>query len=212
MDPTGWPTIRSVVYVYRGLLDYKMRLTIQESRTPWIVNRGFTLIETIIVLLLVAVLAGVGSFLLVVSLHAWDAGYTRANIREDVDYAMDEIIRDLKETASGSLTRYSSIAHTIQFGEREGDTYVLYLYNVDDSSFDSVYTESLYNLHKANITQGDNPASGEGVLILRDLVSPDAGSPATDLDISGTQVTLDIVIQRNDETVRTRTKVRPRNL
>jgi len=61
---------------------------------------------------------------------------------------------------------------------------------------------------------GDSPASGDGMLILQDLVSPDAVAPATSLVIepSGTQVTLDFAVQRNEETVRIRTIVRPRNL
>jgi prepilin-type N-terminal cleavage/methylation domain-containing protein len=177
-----------------------------------VANRGFTLIETIIVLLLLAMLLGVAGSAFIVSLHAWDSGRIRAGIREDVSYAMDEAVRGLKEMANGSLAQYSSVAHTIQFDERGGDIYVLYLYSADDSSFDSSYTESLYNLHKANITQGDKPASGEGMLILRDLVSPNATAPATALTISGNQVTLDFVVQRSEEIVRIRTKVRPRNL
>jgi prepilin-type N-terminal cleavage/methylation domain-containing protein len=174
-------------------------------------NQGFTLIEMLIVLLLLAMLFGVSGSLFVVSLQAWGAGRTRAGIREDVSYAMGNAVRDLKEMANGSLGQYSSIANTIQFDERGGDTYVFYLYNSTDSSFDSSYTESLYHLRKANTTQGDNPTSGEGTLILRDLVSPDAAAPATALTIGDTQVTLDFVVQRSDEIVRTRTKVRPRN-
>jgi len=183
-----------------------------------VTNRGFTLIETIIVLLGLAMLLGVSGSLFVVSLRAWDAGHVRAGIREDINYAMEKVVRDLKEMANGSVAQYNpgdgDIAHTIQYEEIDGgqDTYVLYLYNEDDSSFDSTYSESLYNLRRANTSDGDDPASGDGVLILRDLVSPNASEPATALTISGTQVTLDLVVQRIDETVRLRTKVRPRNL
>jgi prepilin-type N-terminal cleavage/methylation domain-containing protein len=180
-----------------------------------VTNRGFTLIETIIVLLLLAMLLGVSSSLFVVGLHAWDAGYIRGGIREDVSYAMEKVVRDLKEMANGSLDQYNpgggDIAHTIEFTDLDGNTYVFYLYNADDSSFDSTYSESFYDLRKADIP-GDDPASGEGTLILRDLVSPDATAPATALTISGNQGTLDFVVQRSDEIVRIRTKVRPRNL
>jgi prepilin-type N-terminal cleavage/methylation domain-containing protein len=179
-------------------------------------SRGFTLIETIIVLLLLAMLLGVAGFVFVVSLRAWDAGRIRGGIREDASYAMEKAVRDLKEMANGSLAQYDpgggGIDHTIQFNDLDGSTYVLYLYNPDDSSFDSTYSESFYDLRKANTSGGDDPASGDGVLILRDLVSPDATTPATALTISSAQVTLDFVVQRSDEIVRTRTKVRPRNL
>lgn len=179
-------------------------------------KRGFTLLETLIVIMLLAVLLGVSGFLFVVALRAWDSGRLRAGIREDISYAMEKSIRNLKEMANGSLAQYNpgggAIAHTIQFAEISGDTYVFYLYNSDDASFDSTYSESIYDLRKADTTQGDDPASGEGVLILRDLVSPDAAAPKTALTISGNEVTLDLVAQRADETVRIRTKVRPRNL
>ena len=180
-----------------------------------VTNRGFTLIETIIVLLLLAMLLGVSGSLFVVGLHAWDAGYIRGGIREDVSYAMEKVVRDLKEMANGSLDQYNpgggDIAHTIEFTDLDGNTYVFYLYNADDSSFDSTYSESFYDLRKADIS-GDDPASGEGTLILRDLVSPDATAPATALTIDDTQVTLDLVVQRSEETVRLRTKIKPRNL
>jgi prepilin-type N-terminal cleavage/methylation domain-containing protein len=179
-------------------------------------NKGFTLIETIIVLLLLAILLGATGFVFLVSLRAWDSGYIRTGIREDVSYAMDKTARDLTEMADGSLSQYSSIAHTIEYREflpvGGGDTYVFYLYNSVDASFDSSYTENLYSLRKANITQGDDPALGEGTLILRDLVSPNAVAPATALTINGTLVTLDFILQRGSETVRLKTKIRPRNL
>ncbi|MFH1615948.1 MAG: type II secretion system protein [Planctomycetota bacterium] len=179
-------------------------------------KRGFTLIETIIVLVLMAILLGATGFVFLVSLRAWDSGCIRGGIRADASYAIEKTVRDLKEMANGSLSQYSSIANTIEYREflpaGGGDTYLFYLYNSADASFDSSYTENLYNLHKANITQGDNPASGEGVLILRDLVSPDAAAPATALTISGDQVTVDFVMQRGEEIVRLKTKIRPRNL
>ena len=46
--------------------------------------RGFTLIEMIIVLLLLAMLSGVVSSVFLVSLRAWDSGCIRGGIREDV--------------------------------------------------------------------------------------------------------------------------------
>lgn len=176
--------------------------------------RGFTLIEMLIVLLLSAMLSGVTGLVFLVSLRAWDSGCIRTGIREDISYAAEKVVRDLKEMALRSLSQHGSIAHTVQYNDFAGNTYVFYLYNANDSSFDSTYSESLYNLCKANTSQGDNPALGDGVLILRDLVSPDAAAPATALSIdpNGTQITIDFVVQRSDEIVRLRTKIKPRNL
>ena len=121
---------------------------------PKSTDRGFTLIEMIIVLLLLAMLSGVAGSLFAVGLRVWDSGYIRTGIREDISYAMEKVIRDLKETANGSLSQYSSIAHTIQYDDLDGNTYVLYLYNADDGTLDSTYGESLYDLRKANISGG----------------------------------------------------------
>ena len=188
----------------------------QAWRKTKVTNQGFTLIETVIVLLLLAMLLGVVGSVFIVSLRAWDAGLIRGGIREDVSYAMEKTVRDLKEMANASLDQYDpgsgDIAHTIDFNDLDGNSFVFYLNNSNDTLDDTYNPSLLYELRKANITSGDNPASGDGVLILRDLVSPAATEPATALTISGTQVTLDLVVQRSDETVRIRTKVRPRNL
>ena len=183
-----------------------------------VTNRGFTLIEMLIVLFLLAILSGVSGSLFVVSLRAWDSGCIRTGIREDVSYAMEKTVRDLKEMAQGSLRKYDSgsgeIEHTIRYEDLSDPRkeYVLYLYNADDATLDSTYGEDLYDLRKADISEGDTPATGEGVLILRDLVSPDAASSATALTVDDTLITLDVAVQRGDETVIIRTKVRPRNL
>ena len=181
-------------------------------------KRGFTLLETLIVFSLLSVLMGVSAHLFTVSLRVWGTGSLRTEIREDMSYAIEKIVRDLKEMAIRSLYQYNpgggDVAHTVQYDDFAGNTYVFYLYNSADLSFDSSYTESLYDLRKADIDGGDIPASGGGLLILRDLVSPDAAAPATALSIdpNGTHVTLDFVVQRGSETVRIRTKVSPRNL
>ncbi len=173
---------------------------------------GFTLLETLIVFLLFSVLMGISAYLFTMSLRAWGFGRLRTEVREDMSYAVERTVRDLKEIADGSLSQYSSIDNTIQYDDLSGNTYVFYLYNSDDGTLDSTYSESIYDLVKADINGGDTPASGDGKLILRDLISPDAAAPATALTISSNQITLDFVVQRIDEIVRLRTKVRPRNL
>lgn len=168
--------------------------------------------ETLIAFSLFSVLMGVSAYLFTVSLRAWGTGRLRTEVREDMSYAVDRTVRDLKEAADSSLSRYNSIAHTIQYDDLSGNTYVFYLYNAADVTLDSTYSQSTYDLLKADINGGDTPASGDGKPILRDLVSPDAAAPATALTISSNQITLDFVVHRIDEMVRLRTKVRPRNL
>ncbi len=172
--------------------------------------------ETLIVFALLSVLLGVSAYLFTVSMRAWSTGGLHTEIREDMSYAIEKSVRALQEMGQGSLCQYDlgsgDIAHTIQYDDLSGNTYVLYLYNAADGTLDSTYSQSLYDLRKANIDGGDAPTSGDGVLILRDIVSPDAAAPATALTINTNQITLDFVVQRSDEIVRLRTKVRPRNL
>jgi prepilin-type N-terminal cleavage/methylation domain-containing protein len=173
-------------------------------------RKGFTLLEIMIVFLLFSALLSVSSHIFTISMRAWGTGRLRTEIREDISYTLEKTVRGLKETTN--LSQYNSIDHTIQYDDLSGNTYVLYLYNDDDGTLDSNYNESLYDLRKADIGAGDNPYSGEGVLLLQDLVSPDAPAPRTALEININQVTLDFVVQRSDETVRLRTKIKPRNL
>ncbi len=175
-------------------------------------KKGFTLLETLIVLLLLSVLIGVSSWLFVVSLRAWDSAQQRTSIREDINYTVERLVRELKEIKQSSLSQYSAIAHTIQYDDLSSNRFVLYLYNAGDVSLDSTYGADFYQLRRANITSGENPSLGQGVLLLRDLVSPDAAEPATGLIVNGNQVSLNLVVQRESETVIIRTKVRPRNL
>ncbi len=329
-------------------------------------SHGFTVIEILVVLVFLPILFGSSGYLFVTSLRAFNSSIEHAGIREDIAFAMEKTVRDLQETAQGGLSQYSSIAHTIEVDTVDGDTYVYYLYNANDTTLDSTYGESTYDLRRANTAGGwteiiydefesgfgnwtdggsdcrrytggtyahqgnaaidlqdntsssvvstgnlalsgysqvkvdfwyyprgmennedfwlqistngggnyttvqswargtdfsnnifyeesvtitgytltdqarirfrvdasrnnddvyfdeikvsastgaaESPASGEGMLILRDVVSPDATEPATDLTISGDEITLDLVVQRSTETMTMRTKVRLRNL
>ncbi len=81
-------------------------------------RRGFTLLEIVIVLMLFSVLLGVTGSLFLVGLRAWDSGYLRTGIREDESYAMEKVVRDLKEMGMRSLRQYDpgsgDVAHTVQ--------------------------------------------------------------------------------------------------
>ena len=84
--------------------------------------------------MLFSVLMGVSGYLFTVSLRAWDAGRLRAGIREDINYAVEKVVRDLKEMQQRSLIQYSSIAHTIQYDDLSNKTYLFYLYNATQAT------------------------------------------------------------------------------
>lgn len=176
-------------------------------------NRAFTILELMIVVIMLPVLVGVVILAFNTVLKSWNSSLKSITYREDIEIGVDKMSRALRESEKGSLTQYNSISHTLQFDEVGGDTYVYYLYNASDTSFDSTYSEDLYALKKADITSGQDPSSGDGVVILRDVVSPDAASPATSIIIgNGRIVTLDLVVQRfENKKIRFRQKVRARN-
>lgn len=177
-------------------------------------QHGFTLLETLIVISLLSVLIGVTVQLLTMSFRIWSTAGMRTATREDICYAVEKTVRDIKQCSDSGLEQYNSIDHTVKYDDLSGNTYVLYLYNPSDTVLDSIYSQDTYDLLKANIDAGDLPALGEGIPVLRDLQSPDAASAVTSLSIGpgGSYVSLDIVVNRNDELVRVRTRVRPRNL
>ena len=99
-------------------------------------NRSFTIIEVLVVLVFFPILFGASGFLFITSLRALNSSIEHAGIRDDMTFAMEKIVRDIKKTAQGGLSQYSSIAHTIEIDSINGGTYVYYLYNASDTTLD----------------------------------------------------------------------------
>ena len=73
-----------------------------------------------------------------------------------------------------------------------------------------VFSEASYELRKAALT-GDIDGTftyGSGQLIMADVLAP----ATSDLSLTGNLLTIDLSVTRNDETIRSRTEVRPRNI
>ena len=177
-------------------------------------KRGLTLIELMIVIVLFIILALVTVYIFRAVLLSWSSQETRTGIDINLDRGIEEVVRDLREAKKVQSTAgYDEI----RFTPDESTYYIYYLYNENDSyipppAFDRDY----YELKKAALTDGINGTFtyGGGRIIIRDIVPPGSGiDPKTDLSIdAGNLITIILKIERADETITSKTEVRPRNL
>jgi prepilin-type N-terminal cleavage/methylation domain-containing protein len=168
------------------------------------VKKGFTLIEVIIVIAMLAVLTAASAYIYHAILLAWSSQEKRAGIVTDIDRAIEELARDLREAK-----QVQSADDEIRFTRDNSAYYIYYLYNANDT-YPLSFNQSSYQLRKAPLTAGisGNFTYGSGQIILNDMLSP----PTSDLSMSGNIITIDASIQRATETIRSRTQVKPRNI
>ncbi len=168
-------------------------------------KKGFTLIELMITVVLFVMLAAVTVYILRAVLLSWSSQETRSGIDISLDRGIEEIARDLREGRQASTVNNDEI----RFTQDLTTYYIYYLYNASDS-YPSSFTQPSYQLKKATLTGGMSGAFtyGSGDIKIIDVLPP----PTSDLSLSSNLITLDLSITRKDETIRSRTQVRPRNL
>lgn len=175
-------------------------------------KKGMTLIELVVALLLFSVLMGAAVILFNEVLLSWASSGTRSGIEIQLERAVEEMVRDLREAKQiqdgpSSSTHYDEIRYTPD----NSTYYVYYLYHASDSYVPPpAFGQSSYQLFRETLSGGIGGtfAYGSGTLLLTDVLPP----TATDLSVNSSLATLDISVTRGDETIRSRTQVRPRNL
>jgi len=166
-------------------------------------KKGFTLIELLVTLTIMSVLVFTIGYTFVVGLKLWDEGYDRNDIQTDIAQAFELISKNLRQATSINTLTESSITFTADLGS--GSTSCrIYLYNSSDSEPNPPYSESTYDLRWATGTV----TYGSGAIVATDIVQPITAA----FSQSGNVITVDLTITRGDETLRMRSKVRPRNL
>lgn len=138
-------------------------------------------------------------------LLSWSSAEERSGIDITLDRGIEEMVRELREASGIGSVQNDEIRYTL-----DGATYsIYYLYNAADS-YPPSFSESAYDIRQETLTGGIGGtfSYGSGKIVMTDVVPP----ATSDLSISGNMITLDVSITRNDETVRSRTEVRPRNL
>ncbi len=167
-------------------------------------KKGLTLIELMIVIIMFVILAGVTIYILRAVLLSWSSQETRSGIDISLDRGIEEIVRDLREAR-----QVSSVNDEIRFTQDLTNYYIYYFYNASDS-YPPAFSQSTYELRKATITGGISGTFiySSGLIIITDVLPP----ATSDLSRSGNIVTIDLSVIRKEETIRSRTRVRPRNL
>ena len=171
-------------------------------------KKGLTLIELISTVIMFAILLGVAAYVFRAVLISWSGQETRAGVYITLDRTMEEITRDLREAREVQSTAGRD---EIRFSQDQTTYYIYYLYNEDDAYVPPpVFDEDSYELRKATLVGDINGTFvyGDGRLIISDVVPP----ATSDLSYDGTIITVDLSVTRDDETIRTRTEIKPRNL
>lgn len=168
-------------------------------------HKGLTLIELMITIVMFVVLTAVVVYVLHAVLLSWSSEETRAGVDIGLDRGIEEVVRDLREARQASTVNNDEARFTYDFT----NYYIYYLYNAGDS-YPPGFNQSSYQLKKAALTGGltGTFTYGSGDIKIIDILPP----PDSDLSLSSNLITIDLSVKRGDETIRSRTQVRPRNL
>ena len=171
-------------------------------------RNGLTLIELMISIVMFAVLSVAAAYIFRAVLLNWSSAEERSGIDIALDRGIEEMSRDLREAREiQSTTGYDEM----RFSQDGSSYYIYYLYNASDSYVPPpAFDQTTYELRKATLTGGISGTFtyGSGQIIVTDVVAP----ATSDLSLSSNILTIDLSVTRGDETIRSRTDIRPRNL
>lgn len=169
-------------------------------------EKGMTLVEMLVTSAVVVILLGGTLTLYIAVLRSWAGQEKRVGISIIIDRALSEISRDLRSAEEVSTSINND---EIRYTEDGSTYYIYYLYNSSDS-YPPAFGQASYELKKATLTGviDGTFAYGDGRMIASGILPP----ATTDLSFDGSTVTMDISVSISDETIRSKTKVSPRNL
>lgn len=173
-------------------------------------KKGLTLIEMMIAIVMLVILTSVIIYIFHGVLLSWSSQETRAGIDINLDRDIEKVVRDLRESKQASAVNNDEI----RFSQDKVTYYIYYLYNASDT-YPPTFNQSSYQLKKATLAGGLNGTFtyGSGDFIISDIKPRTAFTPARPvISFTSNMATMDISIARGDETIRSRTAVRPRNL
>jgi len=155
-------------------------------------KRAFSLMELIIVIMMLFALVGTVTLLFIVGLKAFDAGYARGDIRQDISQAMQRMIREIRQAKDSTVIVTS--------------TQIDFTADLDSGiSGDEVYRYRLVSneLRWSRIS----PNSTSEVILARNL-----DLPASSFSEDSNLISIQLQSTQDEQTVILRSNVRPRNL
>jgi len=157
-----------------------------------------------IAIVMFAVIVSVLAYVLNATLLSWSSSEARTGIDISLDRGIEEVVRDLRESKT-----VQSSNDEIRFTQDAVTYYIYYLYNASDS-YPSAFNQTTYQLRKTTLVGGIGGTFtyGSGPIIITDVIPP----PTSDLSFGSNVVTLDLSVLRRSETIRSRSRVKPRNL
>lgn len=169
-----------------------------------IINKGFTLLELMIVIVMLAILMASSAFIMRAILLSWSAQEARVGVNINLDRGIEETIRDVRGAKA-----VQSANDEVRFTLDNGNYSIYYLFNASDT-YPSLFNQNYYQLRKAALTGGINGtfSYGDGNIIITDILPP----PTSDISLSSNVTTIDLSVRRGNETIRSRTQVKSRNL
>lgn len=167
-------------------------------------RRGLTFIELIMTASMMAVLVGAVICIFLVVLRGWSTQLDRAGINIQIDRGIEEMTGDLREAKE-----IQSANDEIRFTKDQTAYYIYYLYNEGDS-YPLSFNRNSYELRQTTLSGGIGGTFtyGAGRIIILGVLPP----PTSDMSLTNNIITIDLSINKDDETVRSMTSVKPRNL
>ena len=158
-------------------------------------------------LVLLAALGGGAMIIFNTLLLSWSSQTDRIGSDIQLDRAVEETVRDLREARQFQST---AGRNEVRFTTDGLNFFIVYLYSAGDSYVPPpAFNQTAYQLRRAALAGGINGTFtyGSGTLLVQGVLPPSTST----ISASGNLITLDLSVQRNSETVRVRTQIRPRN-
>jgi len=168
-------------------------------------QKAFTLVETLIVAAMVAMIMGALAFIFQVVSSGWSGQGSRAGLDADGIKAASEITGDVRNAMEVACLSSGEI----RFSSDGTNYFIYYLYNPLDS-YPSQFDRDSYQLKKSALSGGINGSFvyGSGDLVARDILPP----PASSFSFNGKEAVVDMGLKRGTNSIRSAVKVKPRNI
>jgi len=166
-------------------------------------QKAFTIIELLIVMLALTIVLGVVTRIYFVGSNLWATGLSRSDVRTELVQSMELMTNSLRRARSIDSLTESSITFTADLGSGV-NTYRFYLYHASDAEPNPPYSQNTYDLRWAQ----EVVTYGAGANLSRNIVQPTSAA----FSQSGDVISIDLTAMKNEQSIRMRSKVRPRNL